>query len=77
MLEEQDRELAHEVECEREIQRLPKIGALKPRLDDEVQQFITSGRLQQKSRRLNSKMNTGRRTHSLKDCWRHRTSVTS
>jgi len=54
MLEEQERELAHEVESERENQRPPKVGAQKPRLDDDVQQFITSGRLRQTSQRLSN-----------------------
>lgn len=47
MLEEQERELAHEVECERENQRPPRVGPVKPHLSDEVKQFIATGTLQQ------------------------------
>lgn len=47
MQEEQERELAHEVECERENEVPPKVDPVEPRLSDEVRQFIKSGRLRQ------------------------------
>lgn len=47
MLEEQERELAHEVECERENQRPPRVGPAKHHLSEEVKQFISTGALQQ------------------------------
>lgn len=47
MLEEQERELAHEVECERENQRPANVGALKHNISDEVRRFITTGTLPQ------------------------------
>lgn len=46
MLEEQERELAHEVECERENQRPPRVGPAKHHLSDEVKEFIITGTLQ-------------------------------
>lgn len=45
MLEEQERELAHEVECERVNQRPPRVGPVKPHLSDEVREFIATGTL--------------------------------
>jgi len=45
MLEEQERELAHEVECERENQPPPAVRPVQPRLAGEVRQFITTGTL--------------------------------
>lgn len=45
MLEEQERELAHEVECERENQRPPKVGPAKPFLSPQVIDFISAGTL--------------------------------
>jgi hypothetical protein len=51
MQEEQERELAHEVECERENEVPPKVDPVKPRLSDEVRQFIKSGRLRQTNQR--------------------------
>jgi len=56
MLEEQERELAHEVEAQRENQRPPRAAGLKPRLSDEVQQFIASGRILQTSHRPSDKI---------------------
>jgi len=47
MLEEQERELAHEVERERENQRPPKMDTIKHHLSEEVKQFITTGTLRQ------------------------------
>ncbi|KAF8252042.1 hypothetical protein K440DRAFT_578390 [Wilcoxina mikolae CBS 423.85] len=51
MLEEQERELAHEVERERENQRPPKVGPVKHHISDEVKQFIATGKLQPPSHR--------------------------
>lgn len=45
MLEEQERELAHEVECERVHQRPQSVGPLKPSLSEDVKQFIRTGTL--------------------------------
>ena len=45
MLEEQERELAHEVECERENQRPSKRDPVKPHVSEEVRHFITTGTL--------------------------------
>lgn len=45
MLEEQERELAHEVECERVNQRPRSVGPLKPHLSEDVKQFILTGTL--------------------------------
>ncbi|KAF8539120.1 hypothetical protein BDD12DRAFT_883199 [Trichophaea hybrida] len=50
MLEEQERELAHEVERERENQRPPKMNTLKHHLSEEVKKFITTGTVRQTSR---------------------------
>lgn len=50
MLEEQERELAHEVECERENQPPPAVRPVKPCLADEVRQFITTGTLNWRTR---------------------------
>lgn len=51
MLEEQERELAHEVECERENQRPEQVGAAKHNVSDEVKQFISTGILPKSFRR--------------------------
>lgn len=56
MLEEQERELAHEAECERENQRPPRVGPVKHHLSDEVKQFIASGTLQQTYHRQSTKI---------------------
>lgn len=45
MLEEQERELAHEVECEREIERPRKVRPADHHLDEEVTRFIKTGTL--------------------------------
>lgn len=49
MLEEQERELSHEIERERENQRPPKAKALDHRLSEHVKQFIMTGTLPQGS----------------------------
>jgi len=51
MLEEQERELAHEVERERENQRPPRAGPVKHHMSDGVTQFIATGTLPQDSHR--------------------------
>ncbi|KAF8459799.1 hypothetical protein BDZ91DRAFT_851880 [Kalaharituber pfeilii] len=45
MLEEQERELCHEIECERETERPPPAEALKHRVLTQVRQFIETGKL--------------------------------
>jgi hypothetical protein len=56
MLEEQERELAHEVESERENQRPPRVEPIKPHLSDEIIQFIATGTLQQTYHRRSTKI---------------------
>jgi hypothetical protein len=51
MLEEQERELAHEVERERENQRPPKVGPVRHHISDQVKQFIATGKLPPPSHR--------------------------
>lgn len=46
MLEEQERELAHEAECERENQRPSRVDPAKPHVSPTVKQFIATGTLQ-------------------------------
>jgi len=52
MMEEQERELDHEVECERENQRPPQVRPTEPHLCNEVRQFITSGSITQHSNKI-------------------------
>ncbi|KAF8541809.1 hypothetical protein BDD12DRAFT_877903 [Trichophaea hybrida] len=51
MLEQQERELAHEVERERENQRPPRLGPVKHHVSDDVERFIATGTLQQTNHR--------------------------
>ena len=62
MLEEQERELCHEVECERENQRPPMVVAADPHLCDEVRHFIATGRLQQPRIQITQAFNDLERT---------------
>lgn len=45
MLEEQERELSHEIECEREVERPPAAEPLKPKVTTMFRQFIETGKL--------------------------------
>lgn len=56
MLEEQERELAHEVECERVNQRPPRVAAVKHHLSEEVKEFIATGTLPQINHRQNNRI---------------------
>lgn len=72
MLEEQERELAHEVECEREIQRPQRVGPAKHHLVEEVSDFIATGTLHPPHRRTNIIPAFGiLATTSANDYWRN------